>query len=59
MTTRQRTDIIVIGNMIQNLLNDFQTALEQDALSEWASAVSHLADYMAERHKVVHFDDME
>jgi hypothetical protein len=57
MTTRQRTDLGLTVSMMQNLLNDFQVALEQDSLDEWASAVRGLAEYMAQRHKVVHLDD--
>lgn len=59
MASKRRTDISVIGEMIDRLHSDLAVAIETDSLNEWSHAMSALADYLSERHKDFHISDDE
>lgn len=60
MTTKQRTDLSTIGDMLQKLNTDLPTAIETESLNEWGDAMAALARYQAERMRSLEvFDPLE
>lgn len=57
MATKQRSDIEFAAQALAVLTQDFSTAVELEAVSEWADALAATAQYLAERFRVIHADD--
>lgn len=53
MSTRQRTDLSTIGDMIEKLNADLPVAMDTESLDEWGRAMEGLARYQAERMRSI------